>query len=37
MPIRTVENGKWEVLQGLPTDAYSQSKIDATISLRHPY
>ena len=32
MPIRTVENGKWEVVQGLPIDAFSQSKIDATIN-----
>jgi malate dehydrogenase len=31
MPIRVSENGKWEVVQGLPIDAFSQSKIDATI------
>ena len=27
-----IENGKWEVVQGLPIDAFSQSKIDATIA-----
>jgi len=32
MPIRTLENGKWEVVQGLPIDAFSQAKIDATIN-----
>ncbi|MES2997458.1 MAG: malate dehydrogenase [Verrucomicrobiota bacterium] len=32
MPIRTVENGKWEVVQGLPINAFSQGKIDATIN-----
>jgi malate dehydrogenase len=32
MPIRTVGNGKWEVVQGLPIDAFSQGKIDATIN-----
>jgi malate dehydrogenase len=32
MPIRVTENGKWEVVQGLPIDAFSQSKIDATIN-----
>ncbi len=31
MPIRTLENGKWEVVQGLPIDAFSREKIDATI------
>jgi malate dehydrogenase len=31
MPIRVTENGKWEVVQGLPIDAFSQGKIDATI------
>jgi malate dehydrogenase len=31
MPIRTLENGKWEVVQGLPIDAFSQAKIDVTI------
>jgi malate dehydrogenase len=31
MPIRTLEGGKWEVVQGLPIDAFSQGKIDATI------
>ena len=32
MPIRTISDGKWEVVQGLPIDAFSQEKIDATIS-----
>ena len=31
MPIRTLENGEWEVVQGVPVDAFSQEKIDATI------
>jgi len=32
MPIRTIENGKWEVVQGLPIDAFSREKIDASIT-----
>jgi malate dehydrogenase len=32
MPIRTKEDGTWEVVQGLPIDAFSQEKIDATIT-----
>ena len=32
MPIRTLANGNWEVVQGLPIDAFSQEKIDLTIS-----
>jgi len=32
MPIRTKEDGTWEVVQGLPIDAFSQDKIDATIN-----
>lgn len=32
MPIRTLENGKWEVVQGVPVDAFSQEKIDVTIN-----
>ena len=32
MPIRTLENGKWEVVQGLPIDAFSQEKIDASVA-----
>jgi malate dehydrogenase len=32
MPIRTLSDGKWEVVQGLPIDAFSQEKINATIS-----
>ncbi len=31
MPIRTLADGTWEVVQGLPIDAFSQGKIDATI------
>jgi malate dehydrogenase len=31
MPIRTLEGGKWEVVQGVPVDAFSQAKIDLTI------
>lgn len=31
MPIRTLTNGTWEVVQGLPIDAFSQEKIDITI------
>ena len=30
-PIRTVSNGKWEVVSGLPVNAFSRSKIDATV------
>ena len=32
MPIRTLEGGGWEVVQGVPVDAFSQSKIDITIN-----
>jgi len=32
MPIRTNEEGTWEVVQGLPIDSFSQEKIDATIA-----
>jgi malate dehydrogenase len=32
MPIRTIENGKWEVVQGVPVDAFSQEKIDLSIN-----
>lgn len=32
MPIRTLSDGKWEVVQGLPVDAFSQEKINASIS-----
>ncbi len=31
MPIRTLADGKWEVVQGVPVDAFSQGKIDLTI------
>jgi malate dehydrogenase len=32
MPIRTLDGGKWEVVQGVPVDAFSQGKIDLTIA-----
>ncbi len=32
MPIRTLEGGKWEVVQGVPVDAFNQEKIDLTIA-----
>ena len=32
MPIRTNTDGSWEVVQGLPIDAFSQEKIDATVN-----
>jgi len=32
MPIRTLDNGKWEIVQGLPIDAFSQTQIDITIN-----
>ena len=32
MPIRTVADGSWEVVEGVPVDAFSQGKIDATIN-----
>ena len=32
VPIRTIENGKWEVVQGLPVDEFSQGKINVTIN-----
>jgi malate dehydrogenase len=31
-PIRTLANGKWEIVQGLPIDAFSQDKINATVN-----
>ncbi|BCU75348.1 malate dehydrogenase [Luteolibacter sp. LG18] len=31
MPIRTIEDGKWEVVQGVPVDAFSREKIDASV------
>lgn len=31
-PIRTKADGTWEIVQGLPIDAFSQEKIDATVS-----
>ncbi len=31
MPIRTLEGGKWEIVQGVEVDAFSQAKIDLTI------
>ena len=32
MPIRTISDGNWEVVQGLPIDAFSREKIDASIN-----
>jgi malate dehydrogenase len=32
MPIRTNETGNWEVVLGVPVDAFSQGKIDASIN-----
>lgn len=32
MPIRTKIDGSWEVVQGLPVDAFSQARIDVTIN-----
>jgi malate dehydrogenase len=32
MPIHTLSDGTWEVVQGLTIDAFSQEKIDATIN-----
>ena len=32
MPIRTISDGKWEVVQGLPIDAFSREKIDASVN-----
>ena len=32
MPIRTKADGTWEVIDGVPVDAFSQGKIDATIN-----
>lgn len=31
MPIRTREDGAWEIVQGVPISEFSQGKIDATI------
>jgi malate dehydrogenase len=31
-PIRTLEGGKWEIVQGLNVGAFSQERIDATIN-----
>ena len=31
MPIRTLTNGTWEVVEGVPVNEFSQGKIDATI------
>ena len=32
MPIRTNDGKTWEVVQGVPVDAFSQGKIDASIN-----
>ena len=31
-PIRTTKDGGWEIVQGLPINAFSQEKIDATVN-----
>ncbi len=31
-PIRTKADGSWEIVQGLPIDAFSQEKIDITVN-----
>lgn len=31
-PIRTTKDGGWEIVQGLPIDAFSQEKIDVTVN-----
>jgi malate dehydrogenase len=32
LPIRTLANGEWEVVDGLPIDEFSRAKIDATVA-----
>lgn len=32
MPIRTVNDGTWEVVQGLPVDAFSRARIDSSVA-----
>jgi malate dehydrogenase len=32
MPIRTLTDGTWEVVQGVPVTEFSQGKIDLTIN-----
>jgi len=32
MPIRTKEDGSWEVVQGVPVDEFSREKIDASVA-----
>jgi malate dehydrogenase len=32
MPIRTLADGSWEVVQGVPVDAFSRGKIDASVA-----
>jgi len=32
VPIRTLANGAWEVVQGVPIDAFSREKIDASVA-----
>ena len=31
-PVRTTKDGGWEIVQGLPVDAFSREKIDATVN-----
>lgn len=32
MPIRTLSDGSWEVVQGVPVDEFSRSKIDTSVA-----
>lgn len=32
VPVRTVADGQWEVVQGVPVDAFSRGKIDASVA-----
>ena len=32
LPVRTAADGKWEVVQGVPIDAFSRGKIDASVA-----
>lgn len=32
MPIRTLADGNWEVVQGVPVDAFSRTKIEETVN-----
>jgi malate dehydrogenase len=32
MPVRTLSDGKWEVVQGVPIDQFSRARIDASVA-----